>query len=344
MAVKPALRTSLKQLAGMKLARLFTMSDAELAREAAGLEAKPQFAALTAAGAVRVTAFPRAFFATRKFSGLSLAARATGLAEILDGKSDLVRLLRRVGRRKFEQCFLGGERMRDAERAKKTGLTSAEVRRVRDFINRMYVRETFADPAPAAPVVTFSTVAGIGVAGGRPVLQFFNREVWKGRYHIDAERAAACCAGLDPTQRERVRRLLSRLELIDRRKTTLYQVLECLLQAQAAYFLSGDPADRQPLTQRALAVAVDSEPSVINRLLARKAVELPWGVEAPLRVLCPSAKSLARETVAELAAAAPQLSDEGLCRTLAERYRIHLSRRSVAQYRKESGLGGRGRR
>ncbi len=344
MSPKQALKTSMRQFAGIKLARLFEMSETEFARLTARLEAKPLFGHLAAAGAVRITPFNKAFFATRRFSGVSLAARETGLAEILDGKSELVRLLRRIGRRKFEECFLSDKRMSDAQRARRTGLAPTEVRRVRSFLDRMYIRETFEGPAPSAPIDAYSTVAGVGVEAGRPVLRFFHREIWKGRYRVDRQRVAAYCAGLPSEDRERVRRLVARLEIADRRKATLFKVLECLLQAQTAYFLSGEPGDRQPLTQRELAAAVGADPSVINRLIARKAVELPWGVEAPIKVLCPSAKSLARETLAALARSKPDLSDEGLRRELAGRHQIHLSRRSVAQYRKELQLGGRGRR
>jgi DNA-directed RNA polymerase specialized sigma54-like protein len=132
--------------------------------------------------------------------------------------------------------------------------------------------------------------------------------------------------------------------LLDRRKTALYRALEALLGAQAGYLRSGDPDRRQPLTQRSLAVAIGVEASALNRLLSNKAVELPWGVEAPLKSLLPSAKSLALGKLETLARASPSASDESLRRALADRHRVYLSRRSVAQYRMDCGLSKRRRR
>jgi len=46
----------------------------------------------------------------------------------------------------------------------------------------------------------------------------------------------------------------------------------------------------------------------------------------------------------ELALLDPDLSDERLREKMSALHGVALSRRSVAQYRKELGLGGRGRR
>ncbi|MFH1724909.1 MAG: hypothetical protein ABII00_09850 [Elusimicrobiota bacterium] len=329
---------------GLKLARLREMREEDFARMSAKLEAEPLFKRLVAAGAVSLKPFPKAFFATRRFAGMRLSAPPEGAAELLDGDSELARLMRRIGRERFEECFLKGERSSDAHRARSCGISEEQARTLSAFLDRMYVRAEFEDPPPPAPARLYSTVAGIAVQEGRPELRFFTREVWKGRYSLDETRLAAHLASLQPADRERVRRAVKRLELLDRRKTTLYKTLEALLRAQAEYLKTGDASRLQPVTQRSLAAAVGVGPSVINRLIGNKAVELPWGLEAPIKALLPSAKRLALDRLAALAETRPQLSDERLRRELADRWQIHLSRRSVAQYRKDLGLGGRGRR
>ncbi|MEK9145089.1 MAG: hypothetical protein AAB339_05725, partial [Elusimicrobiota bacterium] len=60
--------------------------------------------------------------------------------------------------------------------------------------------------------------------------------------------------------------------------------------------------------------------------------------EAPMKALLPSAKALALERLAALVTERPGSSDEGLRRELASRWQIRLSRRSIAQYRKDLGL------
>jgi DNA-directed RNA polymerase specialized sigma54-like protein len=99
-----------------------------------------------------------------------------------------------------------------------------------------------------------------------------------------------------------------------------------------------------PLTQKALSDRLDISPSVLNRLIANKSVELPWGLEAALSVFVPSRKALLRDQLHDLALARPELSDEGLRAAIRELHGVELSRRSIAQYRKELGVGGLNRR
>jgi DNA-directed RNA polymerase specialized sigma54-like protein len=120
--------------------------------------------------------------------------------------------------------------------------------------------------------------------------------------------------------------------------------LEEVVSAQAEFLLSRDPSRRKALTQRALSQRLDVSPSVLNRLIANKSVQLPWGLEAPLKVFVPSAKAILRDHLYQMAVESPELSDEALRRELKRRYGAELSRRSIAQYRKELGLGGTGGR
>ena len=93
--------------------------------------------------------------------------------------------------------------------------------------------------------------------------------------------------------------------------------------------------------QRSMAAMLDVDPSVLCRLISNKSVQMPWGVETPLATLFPSAKDINRERLYQLASANPAWKDEMLREELKRAYGISLSRRSIAQYRKELGLGGR---
>lgn len=330
--------------ARLKFAKLLSMSDEELAREARRLEDDPLFARLKRDGALRVEAFSKAYFRARRFAGRSLAVRASDVGPLLDAGSELVRLLKKVGPDRLRSVFLEGSGLTDEARGRRCGVSAADARRLREFLDRVYIQEEFETPAVAAPAKVYSAVAGFEVSNGGPSLAFFHREVWKGRYLFDAERLGACLERLAPESRDRARRLVKRLELVDRRKTTLYRALEALAHAQKEYLESGEPSRRQPLTQRALAHALGVESSALHRLIANKSVELPWGAEAPLKSLLPSAKRVALDRFEALAREQPELTDEGLREELARAHRIYLSRRSIAQYRKDLGLGASGRR
>ncbi|MBI5244715.1 MAG: hypothetical protein HY922_13685 [Elusimicrobia bacterium] len=338
-----SLSTTMSLQGRLKLAHLLEMPEAELERLVQSLEKQPVFKLLKSSGVLRVTPFPKAFFTARRFAGWGLRTSSEGLPDLLDGNCELARLMQRIGVERFEACFLKEEKLSDSERARRCGISAQDAKRLREFMDRAFIRAEFERPAPL-PEKVFSAVAGIEIQDGRPVLGFFNREIWRGRYCVEAGRLAVFLRSQSARQAERAQALLRRLEFLDQRKTTLYRALEALIEAQAGYLKTGEPSRRQPLTQRALATALDADPSALNRLISNKSIQLPWGLEAPIKALVPSAKTLALDRLYDLACANPSMSDEGLRKEMAERHNVHLSRRSIAQYRKNLKIGKRGLR
>ena len=328
----------------MKLAHLMTMSEAESEDLARRLEAAPLFGHLAAAGVVTLAEFPGARFAARRFAGYGLRLSGGGLPELVDGNCDLVRLIQRVGQERFEEWYLGAEASSDEERARGCGISVGEARKLREFMDRAFIAGEFEGPAAPAPETVFSAVAGIEIAAGAPVLAFFHRDVWKKRYLVDKDKLGAYLRATPAAEEGEVRQLLSRLELLEQRKSTLYRLLEEILALQAEYLRTGEPARRRPLAQKAVAAKLGVDPSVLNRLISNKSVQLPWGLEAPLATFFPSAKDINRERLCVLAEANPGLTDAALAREMERLYEVRLSRRSIAQYRKELALVGPRRR
>lgn len=343
-----ALRASVATKSGLggalKLARLLAMSERDFETRVREVEANPLFPRLIESGAVKIDPYS-ARFAARRPEGREMSISGGGVPELLDGRGDLVELIRRVGQERFEEFFLGDARLDDRARARACGISLEDAKRLRTFVDRVYVQAEFEAPSAApAPPKVFSAVAGIDRVGGKPVIGFFNREIWKGRYRIDAERLARLRGALPSPQAKRLEGLLRQLEFLDRRKSTLYRVLEALLDTQSDYLATGNPSRRRPLTQRTLSDRLDVTPSVLNRLISNKSVRLPWGLEAPLKALIPSAKTLLRERLHDLALSHPGSSDESLRKLMERLHGAHLSRRSIAQYRQDLGLGARGQR
>lgn len=331
---------------GLKIAYTLEMPEKEFEAKVRALEADPLYAPLRAAGALVLEPFPGAFFAARRNAGRELgAAAAAELPTLLDGQGDVAKLIERVGQERFEECFLQDGAMSDEERAGICGITPQDARRLREFVDRLYIQAEVGGAAPAAaPPKVFSAVAGIELREGRPVLAFFHREVWKGRYTVDEERLRLFKDTLPAKEQRKAVSLVRTLAFLERRKSTLYRALEVILETQTEYLASGKPEQRRPLTQSALSQRLDSLPSVIFRLVSNKSVRLPWGLEVPLKSLLPNEKLLARERLHELALAMPGLSDEALRREMESRFGARLSRRSIAQYRRELGLGVGGKR
>ncbi|OGR90855.1 MAG: hypothetical protein A2V88_17985 [Elusimicrobia bacterium RBG_16_66_12] len=326
--------------AGMKLARLMEMSEGDFEVRVRELEGDPVFRRLLDTRVISVQPYDSAGFAARRFGGWGLRTAGDGLSSVLDGQGEMAKLLHRVGQERFEECFLRDEGMTDAERARLCKIPIEEAAKLREMVNRLYIQAEFDGAASeAAPPKVYSAVAGVMVEDGRAALAFFNREIWKGRYRVDENKRRQLLDAMSAAEAKRADRILRDLEFLDRRKTTLYRLLEVLLEAQARFFVSGDPDQREPLTQRAVSEKLDVLPSVFNRLISNKSIELPWGLETPLRTLFPSRKSLLRDRLHELIRETPSATDDELSKLLARMYGAKLSCRSIAQYRAELGLG-----
>jgi hypothetical protein len=327
--------------AGIKLARLLELPEADFAKSVRELEADALFRSLLDAKVIFIQPYANAGFAARGFGRWGLSTASDGVPA-LDGRGDLAHILQLVGQERFEECFLGEGTLTDADRARICRISEEDAARLREMVNSLYVQAEFdSSSSISAPAKTYSAVAGVTVDEGVPGLAFFNREIWKGRYQVNEEHRRRMLESLPPADARRVGDFLRELEMLDRRKTTLYRALEVLIVAQTKYFVSGDPDKRQPLTQRDVSGRLNISPSVLNRLISNKSIQLPWGLEAPLKVLLPSRKSIIRDRLHDLIARNPELSDTELGQKIDRLYGVKLSRRSVAQYRADLGVGNR---
>ncbi len=337
-------RTSASLLGALKMAQMASMSEEEFSEIIRELEGGRAFELLKASGALTLSEFPSARYAARKYAGYGLRREAGGLPELSDGSGDLVGLIRGIGQENFERCFLKDAAMSDIRRAEECGITVKDAGRLRDFVNRAFIQAEFDAPAGPPAAVVYSAVAGIEMKDGEPQLAFFNREIWKGHYKVDGEKLAQLLPGLGPSERARVEKLLKKLEFADKRKTTLYRALEILISVQAEYLATGEPGRRRPLSQKTLAKSLGVHPSVINRMISNKSLQMPWGLEAPMDVLLPTPKRVNLERLCTIAAEHPDMTDEKLRAELKARHGVELSRRSVAQYRQDLKLAAAGAR
>jgi RNA polymerase sigma-54 factor len=339
-------RTSAALLGALKMAHMAEMPEEEFEKLIKELEGGKVFDLLKTSGAINLSEFPAARYAARKYAGYGLNMAAADMPELADGSGDLVALIQGIGQEKFEACFLRDAAMSDIERAEECDISIKDAEHLRDFVNRAFIQAEFESPAqasaPAAKV--FSAVAGIEMDDGEPVLAFFHREIWKGRYKVDADKLAQLLPGLGDDERKRVEKTLKKIEFADKRKTTLYRALEILMNVQAEYLATGDPSRRRPLSQKTLAKNLEVDPSVLNRLVSNKSIQMPWGLEAPMETLLPSSKKVNLDRLYTIAAEKPQLSDNKLREELKVRHGVDLSRRSIAQYRKDLSLAASGAR
>ncbi|MBI4369693.1 MAG: hypothetical protein HY547_05650 [Elusimicrobia bacterium] len=329
----------------LKLAQLLEMPERDFGETLRQMESSDLFRRLHQAGVVMLEPYGRTRFMMRRLTGFELRRSSTDLSQLLNGQGELVGLIQRIGQERFEECFLRDKAISTEERSRLCGISISEASKLLELVNRLYIKTEFeggTSMSPqTAPAPVFSAVAGIEIEGGRPILGFFHQNIWKGRYRINKEKQERWFVFISPREALRTKRLLSRLEFFNQRKNTLYRVLETLLEIQTEYLVSGNPAKRRAFTQRSLAAKLDIETSALNRLISNKAIQMPWGLEIPIKELLPSSKSSLKELLYCLAKAKPGLTDKKLAFELWLLCRARLSRRSIAQYRKETGLSAR---
>ena len=224
----------------MKLARLLESPESELERRIQALESGSVFSRLLESGVVTRQNPEHMRFANRRFAGRALRTSSEGLPELIDGNGDLAKLISSIGQEEFTCVFLGDDGQTDAQRAKLCGINIEDAKRLRQFVDKLYVQQEFEAPSPkAASEPTFSALASISIEDGKPVLGFFHREIWDRRYLINDERRRDLALDLPARDAKKAEQLLRELEFIDQRKTTLYRVLEAVLETQADYLISG---------------------------------------------------------------------------------------------------------
>lgn len=135
-------------------------------------------------------------------------------------------------------------------------------------------------------------------------------------------------------------------KLIDKRQSTLRNVISCIVQLQPEYFYTG-PVALHPMTMQQVSELLSLHVSTISRAVSGKYIETPFGV-VPLRSLFTTqvaadeavsaggVKARLQDLIRREDQRAP-LSDKDLCELLQEQ-NIRISRRTVAKYREELGI------
>lgn len=131
--------------------------------------------------------------------------------------------------------------------------------------------------------------------------------------------------------------------MVNSRKTTIYQVIQNIIEAQYNFFQSGNLKDLKFLTQASLAEKIGVEASLISRAISGKAIRIPQGRETSLKTFFPTKKQLRKELIREIIEQEKTnlqnkiikkpYSDGEIRKKLKEDYGISVSRRSVSEWR-----------
>ena len=143
----------------------------------------------------------------------------------------------------------------------------------------------------------------------------------------------------------------------NQREKTIVSVLQKIVAAQEAFFLSGDKRRLLPLTQLQIADELNIHESTVSRTVAGKYLQCQWGMfeikyfftnsvsvrHSPAHEALPAApltKEGVKACIKELLTTQTvKLSDQKIAGLLQEKYGVSVARRTVAKYRKELDIG-----
>jgi hypothetical protein len=354
LSLRQTLRPKLALQGRLTAVKWIALTEPQVAREAKGIESDPIFRRLMyGGGGSRPVLSRRRWPASKIHPGfyelkddIASAPGSSNIQDILDKRRSLLRLIRRMGQANFERYFLYGlEALPLPEICRRLGLSLKQGENVLSLVLEVGARSEFFRPTPASRLagLRFHRIARIEMDPRDPENLFFQflAPHWaRGRYELDYEELEEWKRreALGPAERRRLRKLLNRIELLNMRQDTLFQILSRITSTQSAFLRSRMEHRRRPLSLRELARRIGVAPSTVSRAVGARSVELPWGQEIPLKDLLSGQRLVILSLLArwnESGEIGPRTTDEQLMRRLAHEAGIAVSRRTVNECRRK---------
>jgi len=298
----------------------------------------------------------------KKFPGTSLARFKTipldpaitpsqdsfELEPFLSQEKDVTLIIKSLEVDRFKKYFLdGGCEIALEEIAGECDLTIEEVRKINNFVDRFYLQtESTESPLGERPQrIYYFTIASIEKEERGFSIGFFSAPMVEGRYIINFERFEEIkkTGEFNQDELKEIKILFDKLRLVNSRKTTIYRVIQNIIEAQRNFFQSGNLKDMKFLTQASLAEKIGVEASLISRAISGKAIRIPQGREISLKTFFPTKKQIGKELIREIIEQEKTnlqnkiikkpYSDAEIRKKLKEDYGISVSRRSVSEWR-----------
>ena len=348
----------LKMMGRMKLAQFFSLPEDRFEAYISEIENSPLFKQLKQK--YRLVNY-RKFYdvSTKHFSRfreeITAQQRSFEVEELLDEDPQTFTILKKIGeaigREEFSK-FLYGQKTSIKEIVEKCNLSPEEAKIFKNFIDKFQLKQIINEPSlnylsPPSSGSRAFRIASIEKIEGNLVICSLSEENYlcRGKYSINYDRFEELVRGeeLTPSQINEISRLFKKLDLINRRTTTIYQVLYHIKEIQRPFFELGNPDDLFPLSQSELARRIDVHPSTISRVIFNKSIFTPQGKEKLLKFFFSRERienflqkifNEEREKVRKGIILKP-LNDEMIQKKLSAEYEIEISRRTVCKYRQK---------
>jgi len=346
------MQQGLRQVIRMQQASLLQMPGDEFHRLIIEIEQSPFFLRLyREEKLIHHQRFPRTNISSSFYQFKEETVADTGSLDVeslLLNKERMVRQIQKLGVERFKRYFLFPESgMTLEEIARKCDLGVSEVQEINSLMDELSIMSEFYHPSNfSSDVIHYSKVASVGREEGGFIISYFSPSFARGHYLVNYERfeELSRSGAFSKAEAREARQLFRKLELINSRKDTLNQILQGIVDKQALYLETGNSRSLLPFSQKELAKKIGLAPSSVSRAIRGKSIDTPWGEEVPLKHFFPWPKRFRKELLRQLLESDDELSSDEMIRTrLREKFGVAISRRSVANLRKELKLPATGR-
>jgi len=261
---------------------------------------------------------------------------------LINSQKEAVLIIKKIGISNFKKYFLYDELENSIENISRICEISKEsVRKVTNLVDKLAVYDEFFSPSNITndSGLHYNKIVKIEIdKSGELLINFFSPKYSQGKYVINYEQLEKMkeLKSFSKDELTNISEIIEKLELINRRKTIVFQIIEKLIIKQRKYFISGDESEIVPFTQREFASQIVQSESLISRAILNKSIETPLSVEISVQSLFPSEKDIRKRIIKKIIEKTDKhLTDNKIKCILMKDYDIDISRRTVAVCRKE---------
>ena len=349
--ISPSLTLSRRHLlkTQVKVAAILSLRPADFARMVEDLEQSPLFKKLFNASenhkAIHRKKFTRGALSNQFYEldeNISLPSSSSGNIEIiLESKKSLITLIKKIGQENFEKYFLyaNGEYSLD-QLSSFCKITKNEIEEINDLLTKVFVEgETLNSASMISTPQTFYTKVAQILPDSKNefIIAFQSPHMAQGTYQIDHDKIKELkkMNFFSKDEKKNLREVLTKINFINMRKNSLYQLIVKLTEFQKEFISSDNLEKLNPFTQSRMAKEMQLSPSSISRLIANRTIESPKGDECPMNFFFCSRKRWLKIHLEKLFRESAHLTDNEIKDIIRKTFGIPLSRRSVNQYRSE---------
>ena len=229
------------------------------------------------------------------------------------------------------------------EIVERCNITIEQAEKIDGFVDKFYLENEFTSASYnyRSKDISYTTVAGIEETDNGFIITSFSPDVGRVKWTIHEEVLKKLGNRFSPQKKKKIKGLLNKIILVNRRKSVIYRILENIVEIQRDYLDSGDVRDLKLFTQRSLSKKISIEPSLISRAIAGRAIETPKSGVIPLKKFFPGKREIRKKLIRKIFEREKDsisLSDEKLRRILNGKYYLSSSRRVVCDCRRELNI------